>query len=70
MQFIQGIASALFGSHLDGVLDVVRTHTAAAYVVGDQLIRQHPWACVGGAALGGLMFGLLVSGRRRQLGIG
>jgi ElaB/YqjD/DUF883 family membrane-anchored ribosome-binding protein len=31
----------------------------------DHSIRKHPWYYVGGAALGGLIIGLLISGRRQ-----
>jgi ElaB/YqjD/DUF883 family membrane-anchored ribosome-binding protein len=31
----------------------------------DHSIRKHPWYYIGGAALGGLLIGLLISGRRQ-----
>jgi ElaB/YqjD/DUF883 family membrane-anchored ribosome-binding protein len=31
----------------------------------DDSVRKHPWYYIGGAALGGLVIGLLISGRRQ-----
>ncbi len=31
----------------------------------DHSVRTHPWYYIGGAALGGLVIGLLISGRRQ-----
>jgi ElaB/YqjD/DUF883 family membrane-anchored ribosome-binding protein len=31
----------------------------------DDSVRKHPWYYIGGAALGGLLIGLLISGRRQ-----
>ena len=40
MKFILGIASALFGRYINGVMDIVRTQAAAAYVAGVVKVRQ------------------------------
>ena len=40
MNFILGIASALFGRYINGVMDIVRTQAAAAYVAGVVKLRQ------------------------------
>ena len=43
--------------------EVGDTAALAASTV-DHSIRKHPWYYVGGAALGGLLIGLLIRGRR------
>jgi ElaB/YqjD/DUF883 family membrane-anchored ribosome-binding protein len=40
------------------------TASMAASTV-DHSVRKHPWYYIGGAALGGLVIGLLISGRRQ-----
>ena len=40
MEFILGIISALFGRYINGVMDIVRTQAAAAYVAGVVKVRQ------------------------------
>ena len=40
------------------------TATMAATAV-DHSVRKHPWYYIGGAALSGLVIGLLISGRRQ-----
>ena len=59
-----GAARASAGWVKEQSREVGDTAVLAANTV-DQSVRRYPWAYVGGAAVSGLLIGLLVAGRRK-----